>query len=70
MRKINFVSEIFPSIGGGAQSVHGGVDDTGAGFLVVEDGEGRGYYDGEEDGDGAYPVHSILCDICMLKIII
>lgn len=34
--------------------------------MVIEDCEGGGDEDGEEDGDGGYPFHAGVLDLCAL----
>jgi hypothetical protein len=62
--KVDFISQILTSFGGGAERVQGGRNYARRGLLVIEDGKGGGDQDGEEDGNGAHPAHAILRDIC------
>ncbi len=64
MGKVDFISQIVASFGGGAECVHRGRDYARRGFLIVEDGKGGGDQDGKKDRNGTHPAHAILGDIC------
>ena len=65
--EVDLVAEELAGAGVGAQGVEGGGDDGGGHLLVVEDGDGAGRDDGDEDGEGAAPAEADGIDVWMVS---
>lgn len=62
--EVDLVAEDLARLGGCAQGVERAGDDGRRRLLVVEDADGAGGDDGEEDGEGAAPAEDDLIDVC------
>lgn len=61
--EVDFIAEEFACARVRAEGVEGGGYDGGGGLLVVEDCDGAGGDNGDEDGQGATPAEADLADI-------
>lgn len=57
--EIYLFPQIFACFGRSTEGIHGGGNHAAGGLLVVENAEGGGDEDYEEDRDGADPFHAI-----------